>query len=149
MDDAREDMLSTAGKMSNSLLLTESPELNVEDNPNLSIGCRSRVITSSFLNNFTVALSCRSAVEVTLKNWFPKSLSSYNSPNSPSNWKVSTIIKRRSSTVLGIPVGSVNFRISCSSSMTRKWAAIVVWGVLSSAAETKKENKLRQFLTSF
>lgn len=56
---------------------SELRELNVEDSPDVSTGCRSRLITVSFLIIFAVALSCRSAVEVTLKNWFPKSLLSY------------------------------------------------------------------------
>lgn len=122
---------------------SELRELNSKDSPDVSTGCRSRVIAVSFLITFTV--SCRLAVEVTLKNWFPKSLSSYNSPNSLYNWKVLPTTETRSYTVLGIHVGSIGFRISCSSNMTRNWTTIVVWGMLSSAVGTEKENKLRQF----
>lgn len=41
----------------------------------------------------------------------------------------------RSSTVLGIPDESINFRILWCSKMTRNWTAIVNWNMLSLAVE--------------
>lgn len=49
-------------------VLTEVEEFNADDDPDSHAGCKSRVITGSLRITLTVALSYKSAVEMTLKN---------------------------------------------------------------------------------
>lgn len=49
-------------------VFTELRELNGDDGSDSLTGCRLRVMTGSFWITLTVALSCKSAVDVTLKN---------------------------------------------------------------------------------